>query len=118
MKELQLTIKGARFVQESVVEALKDDENPNADPAFDFGIILAIITALVPIFGGSCFASRIKESIKTGDTAFILTNFKVARSQKLSPAQSVRYVYAMKTRCAEATDDDIDEFIQLCQEIG
>jgi hypothetical protein len=106
----QLRTKAATFIERSLGKAL-----PNS--AFDFGLILSIITTLIPVITG-CFGSarRVKHAVKTGDDAFIVANFRAAHQNGLSPAESVRYALAMKEECKAATDDEIEEFIQLASE--
>lgn len=108
----QLNVKAASYIERALGRAL-----PNS--AFDFGLILSIITTLIPVITG-CFGSarRVKQSVKTGDDAFVVANFRAAIKQGLSPAESVRFALEMKSECQQATDDEIDEFIQLAVETG
>lgn len=108
----RLTLKAAAFIERALGKAL-----PNS--AFDAGLIISIITALIPVITG-CFGSarRVRQSVKTGDDAFIVAAFRSAHKQGLSPAESVKFALELKSECQNASDQDIDEFIQLCVDTG
>lgn len=112
MAENLLNLKAAKYIETSLGKAV-----PEA--AFSFALILSIITALAPILT-NCFGStrRVRKSIKTGDDAFLVANFKAANKEGLSPSESVRFAVTMKEECAKASDDDVEEFMLLCKETG
>lgn len=105
----RLKAKGAERIEKALGKAMPD-------AAFDFGLILAIITALAPVLT-NCFNSRrIRKSIKGGDDTFVVANFRAAHSKGLSVGESVAFALEMKAECAGASDDEIDEFVTLCAE--